>query len=232
MKPEALIITCERAVNTVPREYMHLFAAHPASLQLHRSADFAALTMTNNISLALACDSVVTKVSHLLIDCNHSLSHPECFSKFTKSLSKAEKQILINEYYLPFRQRVEDLIKNHIMQGRQILHLSIHSFIPKATERNLDIGFLYDPRHHGEKEVIRIWRGLILKQSPLSVIGTNDPIPGTRDSFISFLRTQYEENTYLGIELKVNQHLLKSKTTRHTMIELISSTLRELCQLL
>ncbi|WP_133128748.1 N-formylglutamate amidohydrolase [Legionella nagasakiensis] len=234
MKPTVLVVSCEHAGNDVPNEYRNLFAQQEAVLQTHRAIDFGALEIAEQISQTFDCDYTKTTVTRLLIDCNRSLANPKCFSEFTRPLPKKDKQTLIENYYLPFRQHTAQLITNHIHQGQQVLHLSIHSFTPELNgiPRNAAISLLYDPKRHGEKEVARIWQNLLLHQPAAYRVRLNYPYQGTSDGFTTALRKQHNQKDYLGIEVESNQALMTTKDTFNQLINVLTSSLRELLQLL
>jgi predicted N-formylglutamate amidohydrolase len=233
MKPTRLLMTCEHAVSTVPAIHGHLFQEQPQLLQTHRGLDIGANDIALQLSKTFGCDYVSASITRLLIDCNRSLKHPACFSEFTKSLPQAEKQQLIEQYYLPYRQHVESLIQQHIAKGHQVFHLSIHSFTPiyNGKPRNASIGLLYDPKRHGEKEVAREWYGILTEQTNYR-IRFNYPYLGSSDGFTTYLRTQYSEKDYLGIEVEVNQALVEDKLSLSEVGSALSASLNELLQLL
>lgn len=233
-KPITLLISCEHAVNTVPEKYLHLFHGHEHVLQTHRGIDLGAIDVAHHLSQNFRCDYTQATVSRLLIDCNRSITHAHCFSEFSKKLSAEEKKHLINQYYLPFREQTEKHIKTHIEQGFQVLHLSIHSFTPELNgiKRNAGIGLLYDHARHGEQEVARIWRSLLLQQTPTYRVRMNYPYHGNTDGFTTSLRKVYTEHDYLGFEVESNQALLKDKVSRDEVALALSSSLQELLQLL
>ena len=233
MKPIALIISCEHAVNTVPPAYQDLFAGNESVLQTHRGIDLGALEIAHHLK-PLACGYTQATISRLLIDCNRTLTHAHCFSEFTQCLSETDKQTLVEHYYLPFRQETENLIQAKIKSGCQVLHLSIHSFTPELNgiKRNAGIGLLYDHTRHGEKEVARIWRGLLLQQTPTYRVRMNYPYHGNTDSFTTALRKKYTEHDYLGFEVESNQVLLADEPSREEVANVLSSSLQELLQLL
>lgn len=234
MKPITLLISCEHAVNTVPSAFRHLFSKDESVLQTHRAIDLGAFEIANHLKQLFACSYTHATVTRLLVDCNRSLAHSHCFSEFTKSLSAAEKQELINCYYLPYRNLTENLIKDHIKSGSQVLHLSIHSFTPilNGVARNAGIGLLYDHTRHGEKEVARIWRSLLLQQTPSYRVRMNYPYHGNTDGLTTTLRKQYSEHDYLGFEIECNQALLENKESLNEVANVLSSSLQELLQLL
>ena len=234
MNSTILFLSCEHAVNTVPEAYRHLFHQHEAVLETHRAIDFGALEMATALSQAFACDFVQATVSRLIIDCNRSLTHKSCFSEFTQALPLIEKQKIITQFYLPHREQCENLIKNYIDGGNQVLHLSIHSFTPvfNGITRNAGIGLLYDPKRHGEKEVAREWLGLLNEKTPAFRVRLNYPYQGSSDGFTSALRKNYSEKDYLGIEVEVNQMITRDKELLASVIDVLSQSLKELMQLL
>jgi predicted N-formylglutamate amidohydrolase len=233
MKPTRLFISCEHAVNTVPPAYHHLFQQHESLLQTHRAIDFGAIEIALHLTQTLNCDYTSASVSRLLIDCNRSLNHPHCFSEFTKSLPENEKTQLVEQYYLPYRQKAEALIQGHIDKGEQVFHLSCHSFTPifNGVTRNAGIGLLYDPKRHGEKEVAREWHGILSQHTDYRV-RMNYPYCGVSNGFTNDLRKKHTEKNYLGMELEVNQTLVKDKTSLNALAEALSKSLRDLLQLL
>ncbi len=234
MKPIALLISCEHAVNTVPPKYRDLFKGQEQLLQTHRGIDVGAHEIANHLNQVFACSYTQATVSRLLIDCNRSLAHAQCFSEFTRGLPIAERQQLIDQYYLPFRQQTENLIHAQVESGCQVLHLSIHSFTAElnGVKRNAGIGLLYDHVRHGEREVARIWRSLLLQQTPTYRVRMNYPYHGNTDGFTTALRKRYTEHEYLGLEVEGNQALLEDKESRDEVANVLSSSLQELLQLL
>lgn len=234
MKPTILFISCEHAVNIIPSSHLHLFQEQMTILNSSQAFDIHAQTISKYISQKLACDYVEAPVSRLLIDCNRSISHSHCFSTFTKSLTRLEKQELIEHYYQPFRQQAQNLIQAHINQNKQVLHLSIHTFTPTTNGqvRNAGIGILYDSHRHGEKEVSRLWHGLLSQQTPAYRIRMNYPFSGNFDAFINQLRKQYTERDYLGLIVECNQALLTDKTSLTELSDVLTNSLDELLQLL
>lgn len=234
MKKTILFLSCEHGGNEVPEAYQHLFAGHEAVLNTHRGIDFGALAIMQHLQKVFRCESVYTTVTRLLIDCNRSLTHPHCFSEFTKKLSPIEKQRLIEQYYLPHRQRAEAVIQRLIDEGNQVLHLSIHSFTPEfnGTIRNAAIGLLYDSKHHGEKEVARLWHELLLQKTPAYRIRNNYPYRGSSDGFTQYLRKKHSEQEYLGFEVESNQALVQTASSLNELSDVYSHSLSDLLELL
>ena len=233
MKPTMLIISCEHAVNAVPEEYQHLFDKNKSILQSSHAIDFGSLAIAQRLSHDLNCQLTQSSVTRLLVDCNRNDNHAHCFSEYSKPLSKTEKQHLLDQYYHPFRQETEHLIKTNIDSNQQVLHLSIHSFAPVLNGQvcNAGIGLLYDSHRHAEKEVARLWNSLLIHQTAYR-IRMNYPASCISEGFISSLRKQYLEQDYLGLELQVNQALIENSESIDEIINALSISLKELMQLL
>lgn len=234
MKPIEIVITCEHGGNEVPLPYRALFQQAATELNSHRAIDFGAYGIACLINKAYGFNFAYTLTSRLLIDCNRSLNHPKCFSEFTKSLSKIEKQQIIEQFYLPYRNQAEAYVKTHIEQGSQVLHISVHSFTPclNGKTRNAAIGLLYDSKRHGEKEVARIWSSLLTKHPPSYRVRMNYPYRGESDGLTCALRKKFPESQYLGIELELNQSIFDDADTSQELAEILIDTINDLLQVL
>lgn len=234
MKPLTLVLSCEHGGNDVPEAYQHLFAENKDILQTHQALDIGTLAVANHLSEVFNCPYIKSTVTRLLIDCNRHIAHPRYFSAFTNALSKEEKQILIDRYYVPYRKAVTEVIQHQIDKGNQVLHLSIHSFTPKhhGIVRNAAISLLYDSRRHGEKEVARVWQNLMRHHPPEYRIRVNYPYSGKADSFTATLRKSHPEQNYLGLEVEINQALVKDPQSTHSICTILSDSLTELLKIL
>lgn len=200
-----LILSCEHGGNSIPREFKSLFAGQDAVLETHRGFDPGALDLFYHLS-DLADFSTAHEISRLLIEVNRSLHHPQLFSEFLKNTSLQEKEYLIEEYYLPYRRKIEDKIAALISNGDEVLHISIHSFTPvlNGNKRNADIGLLYDPARAEEKKYSAIIKKEIMQLQPGLMVRYNYPYLGKADGFTTNLRQKFPQH-YAGIELEVNQ---------------------------
>lgn len=230
MKQFAVVISCEHAVDLVPAPYAALFKGYDHLLATHRGIDFGALAIAKHVHQVCQSDFIAAKATRLLIDCNRSLHHPQCFSEVTQHLDAPLKQQIISQYYLPFRQQVLADIMKHISDGLTVWHLSIHSFTPvmDGRTRNADIGLLYDPRRSAEKEFAAQWKQAIKQLHPQYKVRLNYPYRGTSDGLTSFLRKQFLNNQYIGIEVETNQALTKDVQMMHTIKHILSESLQNL----
>jgi predicted N-formylglutamate amidohydrolase len=228
-----LVLSCEHAVNTIPKKDNQVFLPYVELLQTHRGIDLGALSIARHLKKSLSCELVEAKVSRLLIDCNRSLTHAHCFSEITKGYSEIEKQHLIDAYYLPFSQQVIELVQKHITQDFQVWHLSIHSFTPILDNqiRDADIGLLYDPHRPSEKKLASLWQSEIKKLSPTYQVRKNYPYKGTSDGFTNTLRSQFSDAEYVGIEVESNQALVQHASTFTALKQTLALSLLKTWQL-
>lgn len=204
-----LVLTCEHGGNNIPEEFDSYFKNQALILNSHRGLDFGTLDLFEYLQ-PLSNFSISNEISRLLIEFNRSLHHNKLFSECSKELSKEEKNHLIETYYLVYRNKVENQIKQFINAGECVLHISAHSFTPilKSEIRNCDIGLLFDSRRSLEKKFCKTFKAGILKVNKEYKVRFNYPYLGKADGLTTYLRKQFPKN-YLGIELEINQKLSK-----------------------
>lgn len=234
MKPTILIISCEHGSNKVPKHYEHVFAGKELILQTARAFDLEAKHIADHLHKTLDCELVQAKITRLLIDCNHSLQHRHCFSKFSRRLPAKMKTKLIKTYYEPFHQDLNEKIARHIAQGQQVLHLSIFTFTPilRGLFLKTAVGILYDSHRHAEKEVVRMLHGILDKEALPLKIRHNFPFLGTHTYIQKALRKKFPEKDYLGIKLGINQALIPGISERETICKMLAHTFHKLIELL
>lgn len=205
-----VILTCEHAVNTIPLPFQAYYADYAALLDSHQGFDFGAVEAAKYLSQRLQAPFFAATASRLLIDCNRSLSNPNCFSPISRYFPDALKKQAIEGYYLPYRLAVERFIDQYIKTGTIVLHLSMHTFTPelRGSVRTADLGLLYDPKRSKELAFACQWQELLKHQFPLLRVKRNYPYQGKSDGLTTALRMFYEESIYLGFEVEINQALV------------------------
>lgn len=205
-RPLFLLVTCEHGGNRLPSRYASFFRGHAALLRSHRGYDTGCLRMARALSDALGAPLVASTITRLLIDLNRSPDRADLYSEFTREVDEAMRREIFHRYYLPFRTKVETQVAQAIAGGRQVLHISSHSFTPQlhGEVRNADVGLLYDPARTAEAELCRHWRDALLGRLPELAVRMNYPYLGTDDGFTTALRRMFPQH-YAGIELELNQ---------------------------
>lgn len=219
-----LIITCEHASNLIPQEFNDIFVKSRDILNTHKGYDIGAQDVAVYLSAKLKVPLFKASYSRLLIDLNRSLNNRNLFSSLTKHLDKTIKKEIIRDYYLPYRNQVEEYLLN--CKNSSILHISVHSFTPvlNKIERNCDIGFLYDPKRETERENALSWKKEIVGSGGKLRVRFNYPYKGISDGFTKYLR-QKIGNNYSGIELEINQKLLLNSESITSISKIIYNIL-------
>lgn len=201
-----LLFTCEHAGNRVPRQFKSLFAAQPEALVTHRGYDPGAGPLADFLAETFHTPLLRCETTRLLIEPNRSLHHRRLFSQFSAGLDRSIKQQLIDTYYLPHRDAVEQHIAKRTAKA-VLVHVSVHTFTPILDDvtRTADIGLLYDPRRPLERAFCQVWQKQLRYADPEWRVRLNYPYLGKADGFTTYLRKQFSADRYAGIELEVNQ---------------------------
>lgn len=201
------LISCEHGGRRIPPAYEPLFAGCEPLLASHRGYDRGALVLAREMAAVLRAPLVAASISRLLVDLNRSPGHPARFSEITRALPRAAQARIHRRYYLPYRQRVEQLITHALSHDMHVIHISVHSFTPvlDGHVRTADIGFLYDPAHPQEAALCTEWINALQARAPELRLRRNYPYRGSSDGLCNSLRRRYPPELYTGVELEVNQ---------------------------
>lgn len=228
--PVSMLVTCEHGGNSVPPRYRPLFRGQEALLRTHRGYDPGGLVMAKDLAAALDATLFVATVSRLLIDLNRSPRNPLLYSEATRHAPATVRREILDAYYLPYRDRVEACIADAVGKGRRVVHISSHSFTPvlDGEVRNADIGLLYDPGRAAERGLCQAWRAALKSAAPEYRVRRNYPYTGISDGFTAYLRRQFAETAYAGIELEINQqHVMQGGRSWRRLRRAVVTTLQE-----
>ena len=204
------VITCEHGGRAVPSAYAALFAGQQAVLDSHRGWDPGALALGAQMARALGVPLHAATTTRLLVELNRSIGHPQLFSEFTRGLPPAQRQQILQHHYRPHRDAVEGAIAGHIAAGHRVIHIASHSFTPvlNGVARRADVAWLYDPRRAGEKTFAAAWLMAFAQRAPTLQLRRNYPYQGRGDGLTALLRKRFPDESYVGIELEVNQRFI------------------------
>jgi predicted N-formylglutamate amidohydrolase len=202
-----LLVSCEHGGNRVPAEYAPLFVGARKVLASHRGLDLGALDVARAFGRRLGIEPFIGTVTRLVVDLNRSPGNRNVFSRFSRSLTPAERIAALANHYWPYRNAVEQAVARAAAAGERLLHVSAHSFTPvlRGEERNCDVGFLYDPRRPAEVQFVAAWHAALRTAAPELVLRRNYPYRGVSDALVTYLRRRYGRRGYTGLELEVNQ---------------------------
>lgn len=211
-----LLLTCEHGGNVVPRRYAGLFRGRSALLRSHRGWDPGALVLAGVLSRRLRAPLLAASVTRLVVDLNRSPDHPAVFSAITRGLPGVERNRIMARHYHPYRNRVAHAVANAHNTGNAVVHVGVHSFTPvlRGKRRRTDIGLLYDPSRVHERALAERWRDALGVAAPGLRVRMNDPYRGTSDGLTTTLRRACPRVAYAGLELEVNQRLVRGPAVR------------------
>ena len=212
MRPSDIrfVVTCEHGGNRVPARYRDLFVGADRELATHRGWDPGALTLARQLARTLGAPLVVATTTRLFVDLNRSEDHPRVLSEFTRVLATAARERIFETYHRPYHAAVRAAIIKHFDKRARVIHFSVHSCTPvlRGVVRDLDVGLLYDPRRKFEVKVCDTLASAIESEMPLR-IRRNYPYRGVSEGLTTTLRREYHARDYAGIEIELNQRVLK-----------------------
>jgi len=222
-----VVISCEHASNEVPVAYQALFQEAKADLNSHKGWDPGSLNIARYLGNQLHVKPFIYPYTRLLIEVNRSLDSDQLFSAYSKGLAMHEKDLLVHDYYQPYRDKVEAEIESLTKQG-PVLHLGIHTFEPfwNGQHREVEVGILFDPDRVYERRYAQLFREQLAGSRFIS--RENEPYLGISDGFTTYLRTRFEEIRYLGIEIEVSQGLLNGpEEVNKTIGKALTNTIKK-----
>ena len=200
----------------MPAAYRSLFTGHEAVIASHRGWDPGALVLAQNFAEAFQAPAFTARVTRLLVELNRSLHHRNLFSEFTRPLGPMVREQILQQYWWPYRSRVESAIRKAVDKNRFVIHVSAHTFTPilNGDVRSTEVGLLFDPSRSSESRICRNWQQQLKMIAGELAVHRNAPYRGTADGFVTWLRKQFSDDQYAGIELEVNQKFVTSNRTR------------------
>jgi len=223
------IITCEHGGKSVPAQYRRLFRGRDRLLNSHRGHDKYALSFGILLARRLSARFFCSTVTRLLVDLNRSPHHPKLFSGLSGQLGADDKELILKEHYEPYRREVEAAAAAFVLRGKSVLHISVHSFAPviKGITKSADIGILYDPSRYREKAICVQWQKSLYEKAPALKVRRNYPYLGKADGLVTWLRKKFAFELYIGIELEINQGIMKLYgKQRHMLCDTLVSGLQ------
>lgn len=206
----AFVVSCEHASNRVPRELRRAFRGRSRQLAGHEGYDRGALEFARALARELNAPLFAGTVSRLVVDLNRSRHHPALVSPHIRRLPEAQKTMLLAAYYFPYRQAIQAEIARGIGRGDRACHFSCHTFTPvrDGVRRNAEIALLYDPSRTWEREICAKLHASLVETGLR--VRRNYPYRGVADGLTTHLRRAIPGAVYAGIEIEINQSLLRA----------------------
>ena len=203
----AYLVTCEHGGNDIPPRYAPLFRGHHALLASHRGYDPGALATAQALAHALDAHSLTSTISRLLVELNRSPGRQFRYSPVMRGVPPSVRAEICRAHYTPHWAAAEAFVRDAAAQGRPVLHVSSHTFTPSldGDVRRTDIGLLYDPSREWERRLCSAWQRALELRLPQWTTRRNYPYRGKADGLTRYLRSRFDDASYCGIELEINQ---------------------------
>lgn len=229
-----VVVSVEHASFDLPRWTGHLGLSEEF-LRSHHGWDPGAAAVGQRLAEAFDAPLHLGEWSRLLVDLNRSCSNPRVIpsrSGHRKIPGNADldlqiRQERLDRYWRPYRMAAEKDLDEAVARHGQALHLSIHSFTPRLRGdiRRNHFGLLYCPSWKAEKAMadsLARW----LADSRYRV-RRNYPYSGLDDGFCMRMRAGRSRRRYLGMEIEINQALLRPPTGVARCADVLLGALRE-----
>lgn len=230
--PLALLVSCEHGGNHVPPEYADRFASPEAQrlLASHRGWDLGALPVSIDLSQRLRAPLHSTVITRLLVESNRSHEAHDLFSPITRDLPSAERQAIIDRYYLPYRSSLERTIAALIGSRHRVLHVAVHSCTDELNgqKREFELGLLFDPSRLFEFSVVERIEGWFARERPGFRVVLNQPYLGTDDGLTTELRKQFPDPVYAGVELELRQGHIADENAAMAISQAIAAAIGQI----
>jgi predicted N-formylglutamate amidohydrolase len=209
----ALVLSCEHGGNDVPGAFVRHFKTPAKVLASHRGHDPGTVELATRLAAVTRAPLVVNRVTRLLVDTNRSASNPSRFSRWSERLPVALRERAAREVWAAHRDAVTALVQARAAR-QPVVHVSVHSFTPRlrGEVRDVDVGFLYDPRRPLERAFVQRWLAALAELEPRLRLRRNQPYKGTDDGLTTALRGDVAAERYAGIELEVSQRFPRAST--------------------
>ncbi len=217
-----LVLTCEHASCVVPAEIGELGV--PARvLRDHIGWDIGAAVVTEALSEALAAPAVLSAVSRLIVDCNRALHEDDLMPAIShgvrvpanEKISTQQRQHRIDSFYHPFHREVDRVLA----ASPAAVLLSIHSFTPHYSDRDFDVGILFDDCEDSAEQVAAALR------AGGFAVRLNEPYSGKAGLIYSAQRHgRHAATEYL--ELEINNARLRQPDAARDLAGRVAVALR------
>ncbi|WP_320200554.1 N-formylglutamate amidohydrolase [Agrobacterium sp. rho-13.3] len=226
-KGEVLLV-CEHASRTLPARFGTLGLGDDVRTS-HIAWDPGALDVTRLLSKSLDATIIYQNYSRLIYDCNRP---PESTSAMpvtseifdipgNRDLSDAERFARTSALYVPFHDRISDLISERKAAGRNTVLVTMHSFTPiyHGAHREVEIGILHDADS-------RLADAMLDNAGDTAFnVQRNEPY-GPQDGVTHTLRLHALPNGLLNVMIEVRNDLIRDEEGQRAAADVLDGLLR------
>lgn len=174
--------------------------------------DHGAFEIADALGDALGLPVHAGAFTRMFVDLNRPPEHPDAIPVNSYGapvpgnarLTPGDRAARLAQFHAPYWDAVGLDVTARLRDRGAVLHLSSHSFDPTLdpTNRQFDVGVLYDPAHAFEAELAeRLLFGL---RAAGLVVRANQPYTGVGPAICTSLRRRLAGERYAGIELETS----------------------------
>jgi predicted N-formylglutamate amidohydrolase len=214
-----VLLVCEHASATIPQKYGTL-GLSPDVLSSHAAWDPGALAVARLLSEKFDATLVYQRFSRLVYDCNRPPESPSAMPVKSEiydipgnfELSEAERFARTSALYVPFHDRVSEIIAKRQADGRKAVVVTIHSFTPvyHGRFRKVEIGILHDSDSRLADAMLAGAEGASL------TVNRNDPY-GPEDGVTHTLRLHALSDGLLNVMIEIRNDLIANEGDQVTI---------------
>ncbi|WP_314085062.1 N-formylglutamate amidohydrolase [Shinella sp. M31] len=225
-----IILVCEHASRLLPKSLGTLGLSQEA-LASHIAWDPGALAVARRMAKSLDATLIFQRFSRLVYDCNRPPESPAAMPEKSEvfdvpgnaGLDQAARDARTEALYLPFREKLADLVKSRIAEGRAPVIVTMHSFTPVyfGKPREVEIGILHDAD-------TRIADGMLAaaKSAGLYAVRRNEPY-GPEDGVTHTLREHGLANGLPNVMIEVRNDLIRDEVGQGVVADYLAGLLTE-----
>lgn len=220
----ACLFVCEHASRRMPERAGNLGLDDDA-LVSHIAWDPGALAVAKRLSAKLDGPLVHQRFSRLVYDCNRPPEAPGAMPEKSEiyeipgncGLSPAERYARTAAIYIPFHDRISDLLAARMARGQETVLVTVHSFTPvyMGRKREVEIGILHDTDS-------RLADGMLDAAKAGSYnVGRNEPY-GPEDGVTHSLRLHALPHGLLNVMIEVRNDLIRDEVGQGVMADYLA----------
>ena len=214
-----VLLVCEHASATIPQKYGTLGLSADV-LSSHAAWDPGALAVARLLSEKFDATLVYQRFSRLVYDCNRPPESPSAMPVKSEiydipgnfDLDEAERFARTSALYVPFHDRVSEIIAERQAAGRKVVVVTIHSFTPvyHGRFREVEIGILHDSDSRLADAMLAGAEGASL------TVRRNDPY-GPEDGVTHTLRLHALPDGLLNVMIEIRNDLITNEGEQATI---------------
>ena len=224
-----VLVICEHASRIVPEIFGDLGLSGEA-LNSHIAWDPGALGVARGLSARLDATLVYQRFSRLIYDCNRPPESPAAMPEASeiyaipgnKQIDAAQRAARTEALYVPFHQRIRDLLRSRTARGLASVIVTIHSFTPiyDGKRRDVELGILHDTDDRLASRMLAL-----AGAAPLYNTQRNQPY-GPADGVTHTLKLHGLENGFRNVMIEVRNDLIVDDVGQGVMADYLAGLIQ------